>query len=61
MTPSPTTYKLEVVSDATQLARECAERIAALIDLALDQRDRALSGSQQGTPALEPGGCGARR
>jgi len=52
MTPSPTTYKLEVVSDATQLARECAERIAALIDLALDQRDRAhiaLSGGT--TPA----------
>ena len=52
MTPSPTTYKLEVVSDATQLARQCAEQIAALIDLALDQRDRAhiaLSGGT--TPA----------
>ncbi|MEY3544733.1 MAG: 6-phosphogluconolactonase [Cyanobacteriota bacterium] len=52
MSPSPTTYKLEVASDATQLARQCAEQIAALIDLALDQRDRAhiaLSGGT--TPA----------
>ena len=52
MSPSSVTYKLEVVSDATQLARECAERVAALIDLALDQRDRAqiaLSGGS--TPA----------
>ena len=52
MTPSPTTYKLEVASDATQLARQCAEQIAALLDLALDQRDRAhiaLSGGT--TPA----------
>jgi 6-phosphogluconolactonase len=41
-----------VASDATQLARQCAEQIAALIDLALDQRDRAhiaLSGGT--TPA----------
>ena len=52
MTPSPTSYKLEVASDATQLARACAERIASLIDLALDERDRAhiaLSGGT--TPA----------
>ena len=52
MTPSPTTYKLEVASDATQLARLCAEQIAALLDLALDQRYRAhiaLSGGT--TPA----------
>lgn len=52
MSPSSASYKLEVVSDATQLARECAERIAALIDLALDERDRAhiaLSGGT--TPA----------
>ena len=47
-----TTYKLEVAADATQLARICAERVATLIDLALDQRDRAhiaLSGGT--TPA----------
>ncbi|QCH14056.1 6-phosphogluconolactonase [Synechococcus sp. CB0101] len=46
------TYKLEVAADATQLARVCAERIAALLDLALDERDRAhvaLSGGT--TPA----------
>ncbi|WP_438983313.1 6-phosphogluconolactonase [Vulcanococcus sp.] len=52
MTPSPTSYKLEVASDASQLARVCAERIASLLDLALDQRDRAhlaLSGGT--TPA----------
>lgn len=52
VTSSPTTYKLEVASDATQLARMCAERIASLLDLALDQRDRAhiaLSGGT--TPA----------
>ena len=51
MTASPT-YKLEVAADATQLARVCAERIAALVDLALDERDRAhvaLSGGT--TPA----------
>ena len=52
MTPSPTRYKLEVVSDATLLARACAEHVASLIDLALDERDRAhiaLSGGT--TPA----------
>jgi 6-phosphogluconolactonase len=49
---SAATYKLDVASDATQLARACAERIASLIDLALDERDRAhiaLSGGT--TPA----------
>ena len=48
----PATYQLDVLPDADQLARRCAERVAALIDLALDQRDRAqiaLSGGS--TPA----------
>ena len=52
MSTTPTRYKLEVAQDATQLARMCAERIASLIDLALDERDRAhiaLSGGT--TPA----------
>jgi 6-phosphogluconolactonase len=49
MTSSPTLYKLEVASDATQLARQCAEQIAALIDLALDQRDRAQIALSGGT------------
>lgn len=46
------TYQLDVLADAELLARRCAERIASLIDLALDERDRAqiaLSGG--GTPA----------
>ncbi|MFM8936475.1 MAG: 6-phosphogluconolactonase [Vulcanococcus sp.] len=50
--PHPTTYQLDVAPDAPQLARRCAERIAASIDLALNQRDRAqiaLSGGS--TPA----------
>jgi len=50
--PSPARYQLDVAPDAAQLARRCAERVAALIDLALDQRDRAqiaLSGGS--TPA----------
>ena len=49
---SPTTYKLEVAPSASQLARLCAEHVASLIDLALDERDRAhiaLSGGT--TPA----------
>jgi 6-phosphogluconolactonase len=49
---APTTYQLEVVDDASQLARRCSEQVAALIALALDQRDRAhiaLSGGS--TPA----------
>lgn len=47
------TYRLEVAVDAAQLARRAAERIAAAIDLALDERDRcqiALAGGS--TPAL---------
>ena len=51
-TPSPTRYQLDVAPDADQLARRCAERVASLIDLALDERDRAqiaLSGGS--TPA----------
>jgi 6-phosphogluconolactonase len=50
--PHPATYQLDVAADADQLARRCAERVAALIDLALDERDRAqiaLSGGS--TPA----------
>jgi len=50
--PSPTRYLLDVAPDAAQLARRCAERVASLIDLALDERDRAqiaLSGGS--TPA----------
>ena len=49
---SPTRYLLDVAPDAAQLARRCAERVASLIDLALDERDRAqvaLSGGS--TPA----------
>lgn len=38
---TPTTYHLDVAPDAGQLARRCAERIASLIDLALDERARA--------------------
>jgi 6-phosphogluconolactonase len=47
-----TSYTLERSGTAADLARNCAERVAALIDLALDQRDRAhiaLSGGT--TPA----------
>ena len=50
--PSSTRYQLDVAPDADQLARRCAERVASLIDLALDERDRAqiaLSGGS--TPA----------
>jgi 6-phosphogluconolactonase len=46
------TYQLDVSADASRLARRCSERVASLIDLALDQRDRAqiaLSGGS--TPA----------
>ncbi|MEB3308390.1 MAG: 6-phosphogluconolactonase [Cyanobacteriota bacterium] len=45
-------YRLETAADPDQLARRAAEHIAALIDLALDERDRvhiALSGGT--TPA----------
>ena len=56
MAPS---YRLEVAVDAAQLARRAAERIAAAIDLALDERDRcqiALAGGS--TPALAYGRLG---
>ena len=52
MNPPSTTYKLELANDAAQLARACADHVASLIDLALDERDRchiALSGGT--TPA----------
>ena len=52
MSTSPTSYQLDIAADSAQLARRCAERIAACIDLALDERDRAhiaLSGGS--TPA----------
>jgi 6-phosphogluconolactonase len=51
MTP-PTTYRLDVVEDATQLARRCCEQVASLIDLALDERERAhIAISGGSTPA----------
>lgn len=43
------TYQLDVVTDAAQLARRCAERVASLIDLALDERDRAQIALSGGT------------
>ena len=52
MVSTPTSYKLEVAASSSDLARQCAERVASLLDLALDQRDRAhiaLSGGT--TPA----------
>ncbi|HGY5536094.1 MAG: 6-phosphogluconolactonase [Prochlorococcus sp.] len=48
-----TTYKVELASDPQDLARRAAQSIAAHIDIALDQRDRAqiaLSGGN--TPAV---------
>ena len=36
-----TTYRICVADSAEELARQCAERIAAAIDLALAERDRA--------------------
>ena len=48
-TPSPTCYQLDVAADADQLARRCAERVASLIDLALDERDRAQIALSGGT------------
>jgi 6-phosphogluconolactonase len=48
----PARYRIEVAADAEELARRTAETIAACIDLALAQRDRAqiaLAGG--GTPA----------
>ena len=53
------TYRLEVASDAEQLARCAAEHVATAIDLVLDQRDRcqiALAGGS--TPALAYGRLG---
>ncbi len=41
MSPAPASHRLEVVPDSERLARRCAEHIASLIDLALDERDRA--------------------
>ena len=49
MSAPPTTYKLEIATDSAQLARRCAERIASLIDLALDERDRAQIALSGGT------------
>jgi len=36
-----TSYRISVASSADDLARQCAEQIAAVIDLALAERDRA--------------------
>jgi 6-phosphogluconolactonase len=41
MSHPSTTYRLEVATDAGELARQAAETIAARIDLALAERDRA--------------------
>ncbi|MEB3348749.1 MAG: 6-phosphogluconolactonase [Cyanobacteriota bacterium] len=41
MSASSTRYQLIVCSSAAEMARRCAETIAARLDLALDQRDRA--------------------
>ena len=41
MAMTTASYQLDVVPDAAQLARRCAERIASWLDLALDERDRA--------------------
>jgi 6-phosphogluconolactonase len=52
MDQPPVTYQLEIAADPDQLACLAAERMASLLDLALDQRDRAqiaLSGGS--TPA----------
>lgn len=47
--PTPPVYRLDVAPDAAQLARRCAERVASLIDLALDERDRAQIALSGGT------------
>ncbi|MEI6111226.1 MAG: 6-phosphogluconolactonase, partial [Cyanobium sp. ELA712] len=36
-----TSYRISVAASADDLARQCAEQIAAVIDLALAERDRA--------------------
>ncbi len=49
-----TRYQLIVASSADDLARQCAERIASCIDLALAERDRsqiALAGGETPKPA----------
>ncbi len=51
-----THYRLIVASGPEDLARQCAERIAACIDLALAERDRAqiaLAGGETPKPAYE--------
>jgi 6-phosphogluconolactonase len=52
MTAPHPSYKLDVSPSSTELARRCCQHVASLIDLALDERDRAqiaLSGGS--TPA----------
>lgn len=51
-----TRYQLIIASGADDLARQCAERIASCIDLALAERDRAqiaLAGGETPKPAYE--------
>lgn len=51
-----TRYRLIIASGAEDLARQCAERIASSIDLALAERDRAqiaLAGGETPKPAYE--------
>ena len=51
-----TQYRLIIASDPDDLARQCAERIASCIDLALAERDRAqiaLAGGETPKPAYE--------
>ena len=65
-----TTYHLVIAPDAEDLARQTAEQLASIIDLALAERDRAQialagGGNPQGclraawgrTSALGAGGC----
>ena len=49
MTAPHTTYKLEIAADSTALARRCSQHVASLIDLALDERDRAQIALSGGT------------
>lgn len=51
-----TQYRLIIASSPDDLARQCAERIASCIDLALAERDRAqiaLAGGETPKPAYE--------
>ena len=41
MSPHQATYRLDIAADPATLARRCAQTIASLLDLALDERDRA--------------------